>query len=295
MSSLFNYSTLQVSLEKETKTLKILLNRPENRHAINTEMIFELESVFAWATNKIEIDSIYISSTKCIDHTVDLFSCGIDHTQFHRFNQEKFQKLLSRIRKIIFACFHLPQTIIIDYKDGAEGIAAELGIGADIRLASDQTKLNFNHLNLGHTPLCGGIAYLSKIVPSATAKSWLLSASDISISSLQGSGYISELHSQENRSQKITSLLKNINAQAPVQRIQCKNALNMPILQELRDNALIEDKTANSSLATADWHEGILAKLQNRDPEFMSTKSFAEVAREASRNISPENHSAPQQ
>ena len=45
MASLFNYNTLKVSLKKETRTLVVELNRPENQNAINTEMIFELEGL----------------------------------------------------------------------------------------------------------------------------------------------------------------------------------------------------------------------------------------------------------
>ena len=75
MANLFNYSTLNVSLEKETRTLKILLDRPECEHAINAEMLFELESILAWSAGRIEINSILISST---ESTGNLLSSGLD-------------------------------------------------------------------------------------------------------------------------------------------------------------------------------------------------------------------------
>ena len=54
MTSLFNFNTIQTSLCSETRSLKVELDE-----YFSLEMLFELESILNWATNKPEIATIY--------------------------------------------------------------------------------------------------------------------------------------------------------------------------------------------------------------------------------------------
>jgi len=254
---MFNYTTLQVSLESKTRTLKVLLNRPEHENQINTEMLFELESIFAWAASRIEINSILLSSTS------DVFCTGFDKKELARFDSQKLTKQINKLRKIIKAFFYMPQTIIVDLKNAASGAGLELAIGADIRVCNKNGKFSFNHLNEGLTPTCGGISLLSKIVAPSFARTWILSSQNISYDSLIASGF-----TQENN---VDDILIAINNQAPIERIQTKNAFNLSIMNEIESLMTIEENTSLTTTMTEDWKQS----------EFLSARTFSAVAKQA--------------
>ena len=86
--SLFNYNTLSVSLDKTTRSMTVELNRPELQNSLNTEMIFELETLFTWLSTHIEVKSIYLTGKG------DYFCKGLDDKELSTWTEEKRQKNL---------------------------------------------------------------------------------------------------------------------------------------------------------------------------------------------------------
>ena len=62
-TEIFSYNTLKVHLQKETKTLFLQLVQPtpSKINLINEATIVELESLFSWVSQHIEIHSIVIN------------------------------------------------------------------------------------------------------------------------------------------------------------------------------------------------------------------------------------------
>lgn len=273
MTSLFNYNTLEVSLKKDTRTLVVKLNRPEKQNALNTEMIFELESLFSWCAARVEIHSILISST------TELLSCGLDKEEAKNMAEEKFIKNMSKLQKLIYSMFFLPQTIVVDLKDGAAGLGAELALAADIRLARPGTRVSFNHLKLGFTPSCGGIGFLSAIVSKSFARSWVMSGSTISNDALLMGGYIHEYYSSPDQ---VENTLRSIAEQAPVARIQAKRSFLETLMPELDNTLNFEQRFAAGVIATGDWK-----KAMNDETNFITAQQMGQILND---NVSSEAH-----
>ncbi|MBL6989970.1 MAG: enoyl-CoA hydratase/isomerase family protein [Bacteriovoracaceae bacterium] len=268
MSTLFNYKTLKVSLKQETRTLVVSLNRFESSNKIDTEMINELETLFNWASNHLEIHSILLTGEG------SLFSEGLDYEDFSQHPEKQVVSTLSKLQKVIYSMFFLPQTIIIDLKEGAKGVALELAAGADIRVAQKGAILHFNHLNEGIAPMCGGVGFLGEMIPKAMAKNWILSSIPITESSLTGSGFLLELY-DEGSDELISYLLENISLQAPVQRIQAKRSMLESIMPGI-DRALEYEKTfAVAGMACLDWRKALYAKNTNTNIEFTNPRALA--------------------
>ena len=85
MNSLFNYNTLKVRLEKTTRTLFITLNNDLNENSLTMESLFELESILAWCTTRVEIHSIFLQSS------TDFFSRGYNQKLLKKLTIEKLQ------------------------------------------------------------------------------------------------------------------------------------------------------------------------------------------------------------
>src|SRR5690606_33396827 len=89
MQTLFNYTTISTRLEKTTRTLFVTLNRPDWNNAFRLEMLFELESLFAWCTSRVESNSIFINS--CTPH----FSSGLEFETLPKTSANQLDKINS--------------------------------------------------------------------------------------------------------------------------------------------------------------------------------------------------------
>src|SRR5690606_16169284 len=139
MQNLFNYTTISTRLEKTTRTLFVTLNRPDWNNAFRLEMLFELESLFAWCTTRVEINSIFI------DSSTSHCSTRLEYDTISRTTAKHLEKVNAIHQKIIFAMMQLPQTVVIDLGEGSETLASEFALGADIRIASKTSEIKFNH------------------------------------------------------------------------------------------------------------------------------------------------------
>ncbi len=260
MFQLFNYTTLSTRLEKSTRSLYITLNRPDRGNALHQEMLFELESLLAWCTSRVEINSIFI------DSCTNTFSPGVEAAALPHMNAQQIEKLSTRLHKIIFSMMQMPQTVLIDLGDGAANWAMELALGADIRICSVNAELKFDHARLGLVPAAGGMSFLSHLVPASFARPWLATGLAIPNEQREASGLIHRTYDSTERTDVVHTLLAAIAAQAPVQRIQTKLGLFEAHRHQI-ETALVADlKIAKASRISEDW--------KTRQTEQAETETF---------------------
>jgi enoyl-CoA hydratase len=266
MQTLFNYTTLSTRLEKTTRTLFVTLNRPDWNNAFRLEMLFELESLLAWCTTRVEINSIFIDSSSA--H----FSTGLEYDSLSRTTSGHLNKVNMKLQKIIFAMMQLPQTVVMDLGEGCETLASEFALGADIRIASKTSQIRFNHCQYGLVPAAGGMSMLSTLVSPAFARSWVLSGAPIKANVLTESGFINSTYDSESRSDLIRNLLNEIYKLAPVQRIQAKLGLFESLRPQLETGIVMDRKIAKASMVSEDWRT---KKPEEKDFSFMPAKSMS--------------------
>jgi enoyl-CoA hydratase/carnithine racemase len=262
VNSIFNYQTLKVRLDKSTRTLFITLDHDKHENCFGMEMLFELESLLAWCTTKIEIHSIFLQST------TDYFSRGYDKNILKKLKLNQIKKFTQKLQKINQAIMLLPQTIIIDLQMGTENIASELATACDIRIANRSCRINFNHTKLGMIPCSGGIAQLSQIAGHANAKNWLLTGQNIHLNKLEASGFVYESYTMEYRDEKIQELLRSIHEQAPVQRVQTKLGVTENIRPQTETMLNFEKQIAKAAMISEDW------KIKEEDEGPMKAKNM---------------------
>ena len=265
--TLFNYTTLSTRLEKSTRTLFVSLNRPDWSNAFRLEMLFELESLLAWCTSRVEVNTIFIDSC-----TAE-FSTGLELDSLSALTTSQLEKINSKLQKIIFAMMQLPQTVVIDLGDGSQTLASEFALGADIRIASQNTKVRFNHGEFGLVPAAGGMSTLSALVSPSFARKWILTGEAINAEVLTQSGFVSETYDSTNRDEVIARLLSNIAKMAPVQRIQAKLGLFESLRMQIENGLIMDKKIAKASMVSEDWRTK--KPEAKADLEFMPAKSMS--------------------
>lgn len=266
MQNLFNYTTISTRLEKTTRTLFVTLNRPDWDNAFRLEMLFELESLFAWCTSKVEINSIFI------DSSTNIFSTGLEYDTLSGTSAKDLDKINTKLQKIIFAMMQLPQTIIVDLGEGSETLASEFAIGADIRIAAQGTKVKFNHSHYGLVPAAGGMSMLSTLVTPAFARNWVLTGSAVKEEVLIESGFVAQMYDSTNRQETIQEILTTISKVAPVQRIQSKLGLFENLRSQFEAGIVMDRKVAKASMVSEDWRT---KRPEQKDLDFMPAKSMS--------------------
>lgn len=253
---IFNYKTLEVFLDRPSKSMRIHLQQTQ----MNLEQVFELETLFSWLTNKTEISSVLITS----DHEV--FSTGANRKEQTFYDEEKLKKLLEKLQKITYGMLYLPQTFIVDLKHGASTHGIEFSLGADIRVAHESALITFDHVSLGLSPASGGIGLLKNLVGESYAKKWLISSKDIDTDEMLNSGL---LFSTYTKKEQVESLIRDIAKQPMLSRIQTKFALLQTVLPQLDAFQNIESKTSNATLKAREWKRDLIERQKNN--EFSST------------------------
>lgn len=266
-TEIFNFNTLKVHLTSKTKTLYLQLvqSEPSKKNLINEEMINELESLFYWLSQHIEVHSVVITGQD------ECFSRGFDLEEFKNLPEKRFQELLEKYQKIVYVMFFLPQTIIANLQGGGLGPGLELAMGADIRLAYQENHFSFDHLKQALIPSGGGIGFSTELIPNSFIRSWLLSPQSIDNEALKGSGFIHTFLNKDKEEKVLSDILTNISNQAPVARIQTKRSLLEAILPGLDRTIIFEKKFALAGLAMNDW------KKKVNDSKKGSTQGFVKA------------------
>ena len=266
MQTLFNYTTLSTRLEKSTRTLFVTLNRPDWNNAFRLEMLFELESLLAWCTSRVEINTIFFDSSS------QIFSTGLELNSLSGMSANALDKINTKLQKIIFSLMQLPQTVVMDLGAGSETLGSEFALGADIRIALSGSDISFNHCHYGLVPAAGGMSMLSALIPPAFARSWILTGNTINEEALTQSGFLKCSYEASTRSETIKGILDNISKVAPVQRIQAKLGLFEALRQQFENGIVMDRKIAKASMVSEDWRS---KKPEAKDFDFMPAKSLS--------------------
>lgn len=266
MQTLFNYTTLSTRLEKSTRTLFVTLNRPDWNNAFRLEMLFELESLLAWCTSRVEINTIFFDSSSTT------FSSGLELDSLSGMSAPNLDKINTKLQKIIFSLMQLPQTVVMDLGAGSETLGTEFALGADIRIASKGTKISFNHGHYGLVPAAGGMSMLSALVSPTFARSWVLTGNVINEEALTQSGFIKTTYEASTRTETIRDILADIAKVAPVQRIQAKLGLFEALRQQFENGIVMDRKVAKASMVSEDWRT---RKPEAKEFDFMPAKSMS--------------------
>lgn len=272
MSPIFDFQTIKTFLKKNTRTLVIKLDRSQEDNAINMQMIQELQTLFNWCAKHIEVYSILFTSSQTY------FSCGFNKKEIRQLSNKEIQNQIIKLQNLVYSMFFLPQTIVFDLRAKAQGVALELAIPADIRLARTGCQICFDHLLDGLVPACGGIGFLSELIPRASLKSWILSADQINLDVLISTGLIHDVYFDEVR---IEEELQKIFKQSQVARIQTKRSFLESILPQLEKALSFEKQFAFPSLSTEDWKKERIDDTTSTnnfyDPLKLATKLYEEA------------------
>lgn len=240
MPNLFDYTHFEVSLERQTKNCTVTIQSESN--TLDSQIfVHELERLFSWLSNKLEISSVLIEFNGQMKLLNDSF---IRDTA-----PNNFIDLCHKVQELTWIQLLLPQTIIWDMGDISDYHMWELSYGGDIRLCDDEAVLHTNILEKGLCPLFSGPSMLNKMFNFSKIKAHINCGLELSANELLETGIAHFKNSFGLRKSLVTKIAK----QSSVTRIQNKRSMNNELIEDMQDMMNKDREFAHASLVTGDW------------------------------------------
>lgn len=246
---------------------EILLNRHDKRNAMNMEMMQALGDALDRVERAKEARVVMIRSE---GHG---FSAGIDLAGFlsvsDRFGEDwrsnlfpltaLYQGVLNRVEQC-----SLP--VIVLMHRYALGMAFELALAADFRIAAEGTKMGLPEARLGLIPDVGGTTRLLRLIGPARAKELIMTGRDIDLDDAEQWGIVNDVVPEDQLLAKGEALAEELIAAAPLAVNYAKRVINNIIDH---DNGFRFEAWAQAQLIrTEDFISGAQAALAKQPAEW---------------------------
>jgi enoyl-CoA hydratase/carnithine racemase len=196
---------------------------------------------------KLEIRSLILGSTQ------PGFSPGLESDQIRDYGREHLEKIAETLNQVQTTLLKLPQTVIVDFGEGAQNIAIELGIPADIRLAHINARFKINHSHIG-IPIFTSSTLLNQQFGQTRLKN-LLYSRGFSAAQALGQGLLTATYDSSNKNEVINQYLHDIQNRSQMAEVQSKFLINKKVIEEIEETYGDDLKIIRGALSVEDWKE----------------------------------------
>ncbi|MBL4669135.1 MAG: enoyl-CoA hydratase/isomerase family protein [Flavobacteriales bacterium] len=256
-----NYNNIIVETEENIAVL--IINRPNQLSALNSETIAELGAAFKSleANNIIKAIILTGSGTKA-------FVAGADIKEFYQFDVEEGKKLAVKGHQSLFDVVANLTTPVIGAVNGfALGGGLELAMSCHFRLASDNAKLGLPEVTLGVIPGYGGTQRLAQLVGKGRAMEMIMTAKMIGAQEALNYGLINQVTTQEELLDTCKKIALKIVKNSSVAIASAIRAINAGYTDGVNGfDAEIEE--FGKCFGTDDFKEGTTAFIEKRKADF---------------------------
>ncbi|MGD2079283.1 MAG: enoyl-CoA hydratase/isomerase family protein [Chloroflexota bacterium] len=196
---------------------EIVLNRPEKRNAINLDLYDALGRAIAEAGQTIGVRTVFVRGQGKV------FSSGIDLTTFlllpdkygpnwqQRMRQvtADFQEVLNRLERL-----EVPTIALLH--GHCLGLALEIALACDMRIAAEGTVMGLLETRLGIIPDVGGTTRLTRLVGPARSKELIFTARQFDAAEGERWGLVNHVVVAGQLMAKAEEIASEIEASAPL-------------------------------------------------------------------------------
>nr|WP_106783368.1 enoyl-CoA hydratase-related protein [Lysinibacillus timonensis] len=256
-------SLVKLDYVDETKFIAVLtLNRPQVKHAFNTETIKFLLDIFRELQQSETVRVVILTSS-----TEDAFCTGADLKERNGMTDDEWRQQHKLIEDMYQALAEMKQPTIAAVNGYCLAGGFELALNSDLIIAGREAKFGLTEVLRGIMPGGGGARLLPKRVPLHIAKEWLFTGKIISANEAFDAGLLNKLVRPHEVLHESITLAKAIAENAPLGVQGVKRVADASTLDT--DNARrFEIEIYNQVIESEDRLEGILAFNEKRKPQF---------------------------
>ncbi len=246
---------------------EIILNRPDKINAINLEMLQAFDAAVSQANRTPGLRAVLISGAG------ESFSAGIDVSallglaqtygphwqQRMRAITDGFQGILTRLERL-----ELPTIALLH--GHCLGLALELALACDLRVAATGTALGLPETLLGIIPDVGGTTRLTRLVGPARAKELIFTGRRIDAADAERWGIVNYVTPREELAARGEALAAEIAQAAPLAVGMAKRVIDG--LADVDRGLQLEGWAQSQLFASEDFLEGAQAFMARRPAAF---------------------------
>lgn len=253
----------QIVARREGLVFAVTLNRPKERNAISDEMMNALADAFDRAEREFH-DGARVVLLRGAGRA---FSSGIDLKQFLTQDEDlrnnlfpftaRYQAILNKVERC-----SLPVVCIL--QGYCLGLALELALACDFRIAAERTKLGLPEARLGIIPDVGGAVRLVKLIGPSRAKDLILTGRNIDLSQALDWGLVNAVLPKADLERGVDKFVEALAASAPLAVSYGKRVVN-----DITDNAAglqLEAWAQAQLFRTNDFQNAIRAMMDKAYP-----------------------------
>lgn len=254
-----------VTLSITDSLATITLNRPAQMNTFNDGMAEDLARVTEAVAQDSSVRAVLLRGAGKV------FMAGGDLSYFHSNLETMPEGTLRTVRLLNASILNLQaisQPIVASVHGSVAGVGLSLMAGADLIIASEETKFTTAYGNIGLSPDGGASHFLPRLIGPRKAMELLLLPEIFGASQALEMGLINQVVKAEEFQEATHQLLKRLvrgpkEAMARTKQL-LKESWNRTLVEQLEKEAYhFTDCTASD-----EFREGVTAFLEKRHPEF---------------------------
>lgn len=249
-------------IEVEEYRADVLIDRPENRNAMNQAVIEDLTEAFDTVDTMDGIRAVALLGNGPV------FCAGMDLQMMRdraetpeQFDRNAFPKLLEAIE----SC-SVPT--VAGIKQAAPAGAFELTLPCDFRLIGADAKYGVIEVALGTFPHGGATQRLPRLIGLAKAKELVLSGEFIDPEDAKQHGLVTDVVESGHVDEQTRAFADDLTTNAPLGMMNAKQTLNAALETPLDEGLQLERALGRELDDTQDYREGFEARIQDRHAKF---------------------------
>lgn len=256
------YQTIKFA--RRGRVLEVILNRPDQLNAVNSELHEELAQVFVDADRDPDSDVLVLTGEG------RAFSAGGDIEGMRKKldGPSTFHKTAREGKQIIFSLLDCEKPIIARVNGHAMGLGATIALFCDVIFAADTAKIADPHVRVGLVAGDGGAVIWPQLIGYARAKEFLMTGDVLTATEAARIGLINHAVPAAELDERVKEFADKL-ASGPTKAIRwSKVSANIGLKQlahSIMDTSLSYEWLSSLS---ADHREAVNAFCDKRKPVF---------------------------
>jgi enoyl-CoA hydratase/carnithine racemase len=244
----------------------VAFNRPEKRNAISRDVLRALTDAVTAAERERDVRAIVLHGEGRV------FSAGVDFTMLagdvEGGERVPFRAQVGDMQALVTRLEAVEKPVIAAMHRYVPGLALEVALACDIRIASDDCELGLPEVKVGLVPDVGGTTRLVRTVGYAKAKELILTGRMISAAEALRIGLVSEVVPAGGHLEAGLRLASEIAANAPLAVGLAKRLVDLGAGTDKHTFQAMELLAQSILVPTEDAREGARALAERRPPRF---------------------------
>lgn len=255
-----------VTTRRDGAVLYVGLNRPEKRNAIHRELLLALVDAAAAAEREPEVRAVVLHGEGAV------FSAGVDFGMLAGDLRGEpalpFRTLVGEMQAALGRLEAIEKPVIAALHRYVPGLALELALACDLRVATADCELGLPEVRVGLVPDVGGTTRLVRTVGHARAKELILTGRMIRAEEAHAIGLVHQVVPAGEHLAAAARLAAEIAANAPLAVGLAKRLIDLGADTDAHTFQAMELLAQSVLVRTEDAREGARALAERRPPRF---------------------------